>query len=162
AGQTFDVTAEHPGLSEQITEVTPELLPVNEALARFPVPVKLPTFLPEGFRMEETARLYLGFADYPDTLELLYSTVLSDSGNISLRAFPESEISGSIVGTDSMEEVVINETLNGALVKGGWFENTRQWEDLDQWSLYWLQEGVRYSLTGADPEVLIAVATSLE
>lgn len=160
AGQVFDVTTVHPGLGEQITEVTPEFLPVEEALAKFPVQVKLPTFLPEAFLLDETARIYLGFTGYPDTLEIVYSNNQSDSGYISLRAITENATSATIVGTDSVEEVAISETLTGALVKGGWSENTKQWEDVDSWHLSWLQEGVRYTLSGSDVSTLIKMASS--
>jgi hypothetical protein len=161
AGQVFNVTGDYPSRDDAVTEVTPETLPVDQAIAKFPFAIQLPAALPDGYQLDAKADLYLGHTDYPDMLELSYFNAQPGNGRIFFIAYPVGAVSGSIVGPDSLEEVAITENLTGALVKGGWSYNTKQWESFERWHLSWKQDGVDYALLGPDKDVLIAMAASL-
>ena len=161
AGQVFKITEEYP-VSAETTIVTPEILPVAEALEKFPVAIKLPEWIPQGYQMEDTADHYLGINDFPDSLVLRYTE--SGMPGIFLKVSPEGSFAAEMVGTEDIIEVPIGETLVGALIKGGWYENTHKWEDFDQWQLSWVDSGVYYALSGsrANTDLLIEMAASFK
>lgn len=163
AGQVFNITEEYP-VSAEVTTVTPEILPVMDALEKFPVAIKLPEWVPQGCQLQDTAELYLGINDFPDLLVLRYDFNESGMPGIHLSVSPEGSFAAEMVGTENIIEVPIGETLVGALIKGGWYENTHQWEDLDQWQLSWVDSGVYYALSGsrANTDLLIEMAASFK
>ena len=160
AGQTFMISQEYPGLGEAVTNVRPEKLPLQEAIGKLPFEVKTPSYIPAGFQLEKNVNLYMGNAGFPDSIEATYAANQRNLQRITLTARQNAENLAIAIGSEAVEEVMIGSEVTGALFKGGWFSNTAKWEDMDVWTLTWVQGDTHYMLIGPEAQQLIDMAAS--
>jgi hypothetical protein len=143
----------------QVTIVPQEILPLEEAQAKLPYSVSLPTWVPDGFRMSSSVRISY-FPGGPPHASITWYGSDPTVGNIDLI------ISGSqvswLVETDDVQEVEVN-GQPAALVAGTWNVDTGQWDNQSARTLSWLKGDAMYQLysPGASPEDLIRMAESI-
>lgn len=160
-GQPFEVTSDYPGDNASGEEVTiyPQIMTLDEALAVFPIPMSLPSSLPQGCTLdEESVRVYVGESAgfFANTIEIGYS------GNCPFWEYMVTDAmsEGEIVAPDAAEEMPLNDKYTAVLIKGGWDYDQKSWSDNDMYRLKWKVDGVTYSLTGKDPDQLVDLARS--
>lgn len=157
-GQGFLVSNEHP-LTYQATTVQPVAIPIEQAAENG---VILPTYIPEGFSLEQDQYLFYHVEDSPegkgDWAEVTWvgpdyekiAMIVSDSENI------------KVVGTESLEEISLKGIYPAGLYKGGWDNDSFAWNPtIPFYSLVFVKDGKSISFIGPDPQKLILMAESL-
>jgi hypothetical protein len=144
----------------QVTIVPQEILPLAEAQARLPYDIRLPTWVPDGFKMGTSVRVahFPGFAT-PEVTITWYGSD-PDVGNIDLTIYGQRV--NWLVETDNVQEVEVN-GQPAALVEGGWDADTNQWSGEAARMLNWMKGSEMYQLhsPGASAEDLIRMAESI-
>lgn len=127
AGLQFDVTSQYPGTGEEIIAPS-EYLSLEEAQSRFPSPIMLPTYLPQGY--EQPAEVALSDLGNRPILTIIWNSKDKWTGNIILDIMhcPSGfENCGRIVGEGSIEEIMLNEKP-AVIVNGAWNYDTKQYD----------------------------------
>lgn len=125
AGLQFEITSKYPGTGDEIT-VPSEYLSLEEAQSRFPSPIMLPTYLPQGY--EQPGEVVLSEDLF--LLMIIWESKEQWAASISLDIWhcPSGvEKCGLTVGEGAVEEIVLNEKP-AVLVRGGWNYDTKQYE----------------------------------
>ena len=142
----------------QITTVPEDFLPLEEARAKLPYEISLPTWVPDGFTMSNTVRI----THWPQVTPV---TITWNSSNpraaiIELMIFDRRM--GWLVDTDDVSEVEVNGEP-AALVGGTWDADTGTWNNKMDLSLSWMkgEEMYRLSAPGGTVEDLIRMAESI-
>lgn len=132
AGLQFEVTSNCPGCTdEDVTFIEPEYLSLDEARSRFPSPIQLPTYMPQGYERLSDMQFYIWSND-SSTLTIIWEKREEDKlvGMISLDIAPcpsSSTSCGMIVGEGALEEI----TLNGkpaVVIRGAWNYDTQKYD----------------------------------
>jgi len=161
ADQSFEVSSDYPGLIEPVTTVRPQELASSEAMKIFMVKVPDTITNPDYRLISGPARLYLNIPNFPDMLELKYENLQKEADSVDLNIIRGKTEISHVIGTSKVEEVSIGNGITGALIKGGWFENTKSWENLDVYTLFWQESELIYSLQGQDRANLISIANQI-
>lgn len=158
AGLRFDVTTDYPGdPGEKETIIPSEYLPLEEAQSRFPSPVVLPAYMPQGYERSVDV-MFTPFTD-PDVpmLTIIWEN-LDHKGNITLDILHCSagqENCGLIVGEGALEEI----TLNGkpaVVVRGAWNYDTQQYDSSVAAAIRWkYDENTVYTLSTWREDILL-------
>lgn len=155
-GISFLMTRDYPG-DGKVTTIPSQEMNLTEAHSI--LPFHLPTWAPEGFRLQPTVDL-ISF----DSPVIFVSWIkIGGSGNIQMNV--EGGSFTLVVGPDSVERVEIN-GKEAALWYGGWNWDTKQWDpDIPNMTLSWEKDGLAYHLSTAKGEVslneLIRMAGSM-
>jgi hypothetical protein len=171
AGIPFTITNNYPGHpGEKEITVPSKSLSLEEAQVRFPSPIALPAYVPQGYERRGDVSLTT-FAD-PDmpllTTIFLDVTWETQNGNVfvlSIRHCSSGlENCRWVVGEGALEEI----TLNGrpaVVLRGGWNYDTRQYDFSFPAAIEWkYDEKTIYSLTGSQGislDELIRIAESI-
>jgi hypothetical protein len=143
----------------QVTIVPQETLLLEEAQARLPYLIRLPTWMPDGFKMGTLARIDYFPGAGPQVTITWYG---SDSkvGNIDLTIYAQRI--NWLVETDDIQEVEVN-GQPAALISGSWDADSGQWSRESGLVLNWMKGNEMYQLhsMGAAAEDLIRVAESI-
>lgn len=162
AGRIFDIIDHYPSeIDDDIVTIEPQIMSLDDALAVFPYAVKLPTYIPSEYSLDENnVRVYLNNENFPDMLEISWTAegqglVLSVCGNCKWEQ-------GEIIAPDSVEEVLLDNQYPAVLMRGGWYQNEKTWNYDIALTLEWQVDNIVYRLiTGTmTPEELIEIATS--
>jgi hypothetical protein len=160
-GMTFigpdETVTQTPIPESEITIVPEEILPLDEARAKVPFDISLPTWVPEGFMMATSVRIsYFGTKYTP--VEITWYGSDPRVGNIILTVGQQVEW---LVDMDHLQEVQINGEPAG-LTGGGWDADSGQWLGSNA-TLTWMKGDVMYQLSspGAPVEELIRMAESI-
>lgn len=163
AGQSFEITNDYPGDNYPGDEITiePQILSLADAFRAFPYDVKLPTYIPSGYVLDEkNVRVYVGeHAGFlADTIELNW---LSNNKGISLLITNRDMSAGEIVAPDSVEEISLEANYPAVVIRGGWDADEKIWTTAyETIRLRWLAGELTYELMGTDLEQLIKIALS--
>ena len=143
----------------QVTLVPEERLPLEEAQAKLPYSIHLPTWVPDGFQMGTTVRIAYFPGAGPQVTVTWYGSD-PDVGNIDLTIFAQRI--DWLVETDDVQEVEVN-GQPAALVAGGWDADSGQWDTGAARMLNWMKGNEMYQLhsPGAPVEDLIRMAESI-
>lgn len=165
AGLRFDVTTNYPGdPDEEVTIVPNEHLSLEEAQARFPAPVALPDYLPQGTTRREEV-LLVSFPDMP-MLSLTWDNPSTGGFGLDIQHCSNgAENCGWIVGEGALEEI----TLNGkpaAVVRGAWDYDAQRYDASLPVAIRWkYNEDTIYTLSSWSSEMpldeLIRIAESI-
>ena len=160
-GVLFTATGDYPGDDEPVNIVPTDEMTFEEARETLPFTIDLPTWVPEGFVLEETVSVPR-FEDGVGRVYLLWKAPLK---GLSLSIEDRSpEEANWLVAPGSIEEVLVN-NAPAALVRGGWYENTKQWENKGQIQLFVPHNGQTYLFStnenNISVEELIRIAESL-
>ena len=168
AGLRFDVTSNYPGGSDgEVTIIHSEHLSLDEAQSRFPSPVVLPTYIPQGYSRHEDVML-TPFTN-PDTPTLMIVWEKKKSSSITLDILHCSiglENCGFTVGEGALEEI----TLNGSpavVVRGAWNYDIKQYDSsMTEIAIRWkYDENTIYTLSTSNQDMpleeLIKIAESI-
>jgi hypothetical protein len=143
----------------KVTLVPEEILPLDEAQARLPYTISLPTWVPDGFRLSSSVRISY-FPGGPPQATLTWTGSDPTIGNIELLIFGKRV--GWEVDTESVEDVEVN-GQPAALVDGTWDYDTGQWNSQVDLTLNWMKGDQMYLLRspGVAAENLIHMAESI-
>lgn len=154
--QNFLVSHEYP-TADEVTTVLPVSIPLSQAAENG---ISLPTYSPNGFELADDHYSYypvkeedsFGWSEFIWTDEdgQRIMMVVSD-GNPQL-----------LVGTEAIEEVLLNELYPAGLIHGEWDQNGQVWNtSISLFTLSFEKDGRSIQLIGQDPETLILMAESL-
>lgn len=143
----------------QVTIVPEETLSLEDAKAKLPYSISLPTWVPDGLTMGTTVRIYY-FPGAGPQLTITYYGSDPDVGNIDLTIYAQ-QIDW-LVETDDVQEVEVN-GQPAALVMGGWDVDRGGWNRESGRMLNWMKGDEMYQLhsMGAAVEDLIRMAESV-
>ena len=143
----------------QVTIVPEEYLPLEEAEAKLPYSISLPTWVPDGFRRRSAVRISY-FPGGPPPVTITWDGSDPKVGNIELMIFGKRV--DWLVDTDHVQEVEVN-GQPAALVGGTWNADTGQWNSETDLMLSWMRGNEMYQLhsPGAPVEDLIRMAESI-
>jgi hypothetical protein len=143
----------------QVTLVPEERLPLEEAQAKLPYSIQLPTWVPDGFQMGTAVRIAY-FPGAGPQVTLTWYGADPKVGNIDLTIFAQRI--DWLVETDDVQEVEVN-GQPAALVGGGWDADSGQWDAGAARMLNWMKGNEMYQLhsPGAPVEDLIRMAESI-
>jgi len=164
---TFEETDQYPGgnLSE-IPTLAAQQVGLSKVQAMIPFTLTLPTWVPDGFELQEEVQVILPTEISRHTSVSLQWCPVGRSYNCihmiaecPVGAVPPSSL---VVGPGNVEEVEIN-GQPAALVHGAWNADSQRYDPGLQLSLMWEQGGVTYSLFALDvqAEDLIRMAESI-
>lgn len=148
AGLRFDVTTSYPGDPDEKAVIVPsESLTLEEAQSRFPSPVALPAYTPQGTARRQDVLLTYWSSERP-SLSITWDN--PETGAFTLDIWPCSTLTdhcGLIVGEGALEEI----TLNGepaVIVRGAWNYDTQQYDTSVTLAVRWkYDENTVYSLS---------------
>ncbi|OGO19083.1 MAG: hypothetical protein A2Z14_04965 [Chloroflexi bacterium RBG_16_48_8] len=155
-GTSFLMTNDYPGDGKGTTIPSQEM---SLSEAQSILPFQLPTWTPEGFRLQPTVDLI----SFDSPVIFVTWIKMGGSGNIQMNV--EGGTFTWVVGPDSVERVEIN-GKEAALWYGGWNWDTKQWEaEIPNMTLSWEQDGLAYHLSVAKDQVsletLLQIAGSM-
>lgn len=167
AGITVNETIDYPNSRD--AEIVPSQdLSVADAQNALGIPIALPV-VPEGFVLAEQAR-FTDFGTGTEMVEFSWAdTAIKEnpsSLNLAVFAAVEGTEPSFLIGTDSGTEIEVNGQPT-MLVRGGWFENSGQWEEAMGTALIWEKGGLYYQLTtqtksaATAEQLLVQVAESI-
>lgn len=132
--------------------------PLEAVVSTLPFTAKLPTFLPDGYRVEGAQ-----FNQDLQALDVIYSCEANPAYGFTLfQLSSATELSPVDIGASALIETVQIGAASGQLVKGGWsviepaerpegatsLEAEMVWDnDIPMFSLNWESEGMRYSMS---------------
>jgi hypothetical protein len=160
----FQVSDQYPRATTTRV-LTPYPYPLEEALDRFPVVVRLPGWMPEGFLLNEPAEVILSEDPPLHAIHLRWThAVRASQIGLKIEYAPGSEDWLTAIGQDSLEPVqVLGEPA--ALVRGIWNPETHTWELPGFVTLYWRRGGLSYQIQTLDPDLsvedLVRIAESI-
>ena len=143
----------------QVTIVPSETLPLEEAQAKLPYSIKLPAWVPDGFKLGSVVRVDYFPGAGPQVTLTWYGSDPS-VGNIDLTIYAQRI--NWLVDIDDVQEVEVNGEP-AALIAGGWDADTGQWNRESGRMLNWMKGAEMYQLhsMGAPVEDLIRMAESI-
>jgi hypothetical protein len=143
----------------QVTIVPSETLSLEEAQAKLPYTIHLPTWAPEGFKMGSVARIDYFPGAGPQVTITWYGSD-PNVGNIDLTIYAQRI--NWLVETDDVQEVEVN-GQPAAFVGGGWDADSGQWNPSAGRMLNWMKGKEMYQLysMGAAVEDLLRMAESI-
>ena len=143
----------------QVTLVPEERLPLDEAQAKLPYSIHLPSWVPDGFQMGAAVRIAYFPGAGPQVTVTWYGSD-PNVGNIDLTIFAQRI--DWLVETDDVREVEVN-GQPAALVVGGWDADSGQWDAGAARMLNWMKGNEMYQLhsPGAPVDDLIRMAESI-
>lgn len=163
---SFTETLDYPGGSGPETTFPEKKMSLAEAASAFPLPIRLPSYLPEGFEAD-LDQVSVMVSDQYSLAYLMVSFINTDDpGKITLWIVDEEGEDGMkmSIAPGSVEELSINGEP-AALVRGAWNYNTREWGDPGLMQLLWDKDGASYVLSAAETatsiEELIRIAESI-
>jgi hypothetical protein len=166
-GQAFLVTEDYPHFGEPERIVRPQETSLDEALAAFPYSVTLPTYVPEGFTLDEDhASLYTGDQGEPFSETVIMQWKSAERPILTLNISDHDWNSTSeIVAPDSTEEILLEDGSSAVLIRGGWNYDQRAWDrTMGIMRLRWQTGSLSYELQSNSEELsaeqLIAIASS--
>lgn len=166
AGLRFDVTTDYPGDPGEEEIIAPhEYLSLEEAQSRFPSPVSLPAYLPQGSARQ--GDVLLTFFS-PDMLMLTITWDNPETGSFTLeilRCSSGSENCGLVVGEGALEEISLN-GVPAVVVRGAWDADRQQYDASRPVSIRWkFDEYTIYTLASWSSEKsldeLVRIAESI-
>jgi hypothetical protein len=167
AGLRFDVTTNYPGdLDGEVTIVRSEDLLLAEAQTRFPSPVVLPTYIPQGYTRRENVLLTPFTNPAVPTLMIIWEN--NKSGAIILDILHCSiglENCGLTVGEGALEEITVNGKPT-VVVRGAWNYDTKHYDSSFMTALRWIyDENTIYALSTSNQDMpleeLVRMAESI-
>ncbi len=161
-GVLFTATGNFPGGDMPVKNAPSEKLSLEDARAILPFTIDLPTWVPEGYALDETVT----FVYFEDGVERVFV-----QWRFPRKAILELEIvnlppekSTWLVGLESIEEVLVD-GKPAALVRGGWNADMKLWENRGQLQLHVPHNGQTYIFSAMETSVsideLIRIAESL-
>jgi hypothetical protein len=124
-----------------------DTMSLSEARERTGLDFELPTWLPEGLTMRDDVIV----SNIRTQITISWTDENKRGHGLMLDVgYAEPDIN-LLVGPDSVTEVMIHDTP-ATLIRGGWFENTRRWEEDGPRSLRWQANGLEYTLSTMMPE----------
>jgi len=159
-GVLFTATGDYPGEGGSVTIIPSEEMSLNEARAVLPFTVDLPTWVPQGYALEEKVSILR----FEDGVERIYIHWGSPE-----KALLELNIENTadpkwLVGPESIEELSVNGKL-AALVRGGWNADTKQWDNPETLTLFVPHQEQTYIFIAREDDIsldeLIHIAESL-
>jgi hypothetical protein len=167
AGLHYEVTSNYPSYpDEDVITIYPEYLSLEDARSRFPFPIQLPIYVPDGYERRTDVELYY-WGDGAPELVIRWEDNDKHTGHIFLRikhCSSNLQPCGLIVGEGALEEI----TLNGkpaVVVRGSWNYDTHQYDLSAGIDIQWrYDENTVYTLStwGEDKlEELIKTAESI-
>ena len=161
-GVLFTATGDYPGNDGVPVSIVPsDEMTLEEARKVLPFAIDLPAYVPEGFVLEETVRIP-HFEDGIGRIDIQWRAPYK---GLSLHIEDRSpEEANWLVAPGSMEEVFVD-GASAALVRGGWYENTKQWENKGHLQLFVSHNGQTYLFSTNEDNIpveeLIHIAESL-
>jgi hypothetical protein len=159
AGLSFLVTENYPGHGPDEVIIEPEFMSLADAFSIFPYEIHLPSYLPPGYILNDTVRVYVGETAGPfaNTIEISW---YSGIGSIYLSITDQTERK-EVVGHDSaIKEILLDLDHRAVLVHGGWDVDTQSWDYTHRLRLIWVVDNLTYDLMGDDQEQLTKIASS--
>lgn len=153
----FDVSDEYPGGDGPVSILESEEMTLEQARARFPVALRVPTWAPNGYAREERVSI----TQLPDGNISALMTWQGDENRLALYTYSSPQTllrrgsDGIAVGPGSVEEVQVS-GKPAAIVRGAWNANTRTWGPDMLISLLWTDDERGYMLSGMDQHVSVA------
>ncbi len=139
-GVDFTLSADYPGAGEEPTIVPSENIPLEEALAAYPI--SYPAWAPAGFVLDPEARL-TWFDERAERPYIELTWRAGEGGIITLAVHPQA---GLIVGLTEIEVLEIK-GQEVALWRGGWNYDTQSWDEkIPVQTLSWSLDGLDYRL----------------
>jgi Domain of unknown function (DUF4367) len=160
-GVSFQETTAYPG-SEDISTVPEEILSLEDAQAKLPYAVSLPTWVPEGFTRDADVRI-THFSEEYTPVTITWRGKTADGGDTLFELMIGQNTGSMIVGPDALETVQIN-GQDAAVVSGMWSADEKAWATENTGLfLIWSRGDTTYSLfSPALPrEDLILIAESI-
>jgi hypothetical protein len=170
-GLDYQITNNYPGGSdEDITIIEPEFLSLEDARSRFPSPVQLPTYVPQGYERpaDGNVELYNWGNGASLSLKIMWRK-WEENKLVGMIDFDISQCSsassscGMIVGDGALGEI----TLNGkpaTLVRGAWNYDTQHYDLSLEMDIQWRYDDntvYRLSSWSVSLEELIKMAESI-
>jgi hypothetical protein len=169
-GFSFTETVDYPmGRGPHLLNLYPEqTMNLDEARQAFPAPISLPSYVPEGYVLDQDQLTVMVSPDYPFQYVRVRWKKEKEQGVgylfLSVEHHAQEEGGKSlIIGLDSLEEVTIN-GQTAALVRGIWNSQTQEWDQPDFIMLRWSKDGLVYDLHGlytGSLDTLIRMAESI-
>ena len=161
-GVLFTATGDYPGGDEPVTIAPSEKMSLEDARAILPFTIDLPTWVPEGYVLEETVT-FVHFEDGVERIFIQWRAPQKALLELEIENLPPEE-SKWLVGQESIEEVLVDGEP-AALVRGGWHADTKQWENPEILHLYIPHKGQTYIFSSMEKDIpvdeLIRMAESL-
>ncbi len=163
-GVFFTITGKYPGGYGPVTTVPGSTMSLKDARAGLPFTIDLPSWVPEGYLLEETVSM-LHLEDGVDRVFIQWHSARQTFPNLELQIVDQSPgKSNWAVGMGSVEEVLVNGE-QAALVHGGWNVDTKQWDNPEILTLLVPHNNQTYIFStiakGISVDELIRVAESL-
>ena len=161
-GVLFTATGDYPGDDgSPVITIPSDEMTLEEARGILPFPIDLPAWVPDGFVLEETVIV----PRFDDGVGRVYLNWRAPYKGLNLSIEDRSpEEANWLVAPGSMEEVFVD-GASAALVRGGWYENTKQWENKGQLQLFVSHNGQTYLFSANEDNIpveeLIRIAESL-
>lgn len=153
-----ETEAQVPTTSEEDVVIVPEeTLSLEDAKAKLPFEVSLPTWAPEGFVMSDSVRITY----FSDEFTPVSISWWSDDMTIGPIELTVGKRVNWVVDLEAVQEVQVNGQPAGLTV-GGWDVNLGEWAG-DDLTLMWMKGEVMYELysPNASQEDLIRMAESI-
>jgi hypothetical protein len=138
AGLSFDVTIHYPGGGDEDVIIIPsEYLSLEEARSRFPSPIVLPTYIPQGYERDNDVML-TPFTNPPMPMLAITWTNAEHSGfglDI-LHCSIGLENCGLTVGEGALEETILN-GVPAVVIHGAWDSDAQQYDTSVTTAIRW-------------------------
>jgi len=161
-GVLFTVTGNYPS-GEPVTIARSEVMSLAEAKTKLPFAFNLPAWSPEGYTLRDEVTVPY-FGDGVDRAEFSWDLAGKPSISLLILQNPAGAENPWAVGAESIKEIMINGEA-GALVRGGWDADSRQWQNDHILTLFWKHGNLTYSLSSFEPDIsaadLIKMAESI-
>lgn len=153
AGLQFDVTTSYPGGDDEHVNIVPsEYLTLEEAYSRFPSPVVLPTYIPQGYERRDDLML----TPFPDTpmLMITWMDVAGSAFNLDIMHCSIGlENCGLTVREGALEETTLNGTP-AVVIHGAWNSDSRQYNTSVTTAIRWkYDENTIYAISTWNPSM---------
>jgi hypothetical protein len=145
-GLTVLMTDEYPNSDDAII-VPDDIMTLAEVQSKTELDFALPSWLPEGLVRQEEVRV----SNIATNITIFWVDDSVKGRGLSLDVGKANPDVNLLVGPDSVTEVMIHDTP-AMLIRGGWFENTQQWEEEGPIALRWQTGSIEYTLSTMMPE----------
>jgi len=138
-------TGNYPGDQGLVTILQPETLSLADAQAQLGDRLRVPSWAPDGFVLQDRVQVH-DLVDRQSTfIELEWRR--TDGLRLWLRSEwpPQDSALLHVVGTDSAEEVSVYGE-RAVVIRGVWNADKKEWTPSQLMQLYWESEGVVYQL----------------
>ncbi len=143
-GAVFNITGEYPS-SVLVRTVPTEFIPIEQILDDYPF--EMPTYAPAEYELIAEARVteFYDFEPRP-SIQLTWDDGIPGTGHIFLNIHHNNGVGGERVGPESLETIEIA-GQEVALITGGWYQNTQEWNYDLGYRLKWEKDDLLYSLS---------------